>query len=186
MSTKKIVLITIGSVFGLILVGILAIVTIRVVVNQSVNGAKMDDNKITSAYFEVTVPEGSVLTNEDKINNNIYVTVPTEYGELRVSITRQSYEVAHSSTRGTVVSEEVVVDGTKAIQKTIDYSNIIKGTSEKLLIRYEIAIDKITQPSEEEYTKVGVTAMSKDNLTSAEEKDVEEKADAIIQSLVIK
>lgn len=185
MTAKKITLIIVSSIFGLLLLGFLAIITIGLV-NRANNGAKVDNNKITSAYFEVTVPEGSQLTNKDEMNNNIYATAQTKYGELRISISRSSMNVVQLTDRGEVTTEDVTVDGTKATQKTIDYSNIIKGSSEKLLIRYRVGIDKIAQPSEDEYSTIEVTAMSKRNLTAAEEKDTEEKAKAIIQSLIIK
>lgn len=185
MSAKKVVLITLGAFVGLILLGVVAIVTIRLV-NQSINGANVNGNTITSAYFEVTMPEGTKLTNSDEMSNNIYATVPTEYGEIRVSIVRSSYEVTMISEKGDITAQQVTVDGTAATQKTIDYSDTIKGTSSKLLIRYKVGIDKIEQPSAKEYTKFEATAMSKRNLTNAEEKDVEQKAEAILQSLVIK
>lgn len=185
MSAKKVILIVIGTIFGLILLGFLAILTIGFV-NRSINGAKVDDNKITSAYFEITTPEGSKLTNESKTTNNIYVTVPTEYGEIRVNITRPTFQLGQTSDRGVVTSKKVTVDGTPATQKTVDYSNVIRGTSQKLLIRYRVAIDKIAQPSDDEYSQFEATAMSKRNLTNTEEKDVEQKAEALIASLVIK
>ncbi|MGV9001374.1 MAG: hypothetical protein ACOH18_00235 [Candidatus Saccharimonadaceae bacterium] len=185
MSTKKITLIVAGTVFGLLLLGIVTVLTIRFV-NLTINGAKVDNNKITSAYFEATFPTGSNLTNESKTTNNIYVTVPTEYGELRVNIGRVNYKINHISDRGKITTEEVTVDNTKAIQKTVNYSAVISGKSEKLLIRYRVAIDKIAKPSDENYTTIEATAMSKRNLTSAEQKDVEAVSKAIIQSIIIK
>jgi len=184
-NTKKIVLITVGSLFGIILLGFLTILSIRLI-NQSINGAKVNGNKVTTAQFEVTLPQGATLTNENKTSNNIYVTVPTGYGELRVSIVGSSYNVIQLKETGKVTSEDITVDGTNATLKTISYSNTIKGTSQKLLIRYKMSVDKIAQPSDKNYTTFEATAMSKRNLTSSEQKDVEEMAKTILQSLVIK
>lgn len=185
MTTKKIILIATGTVFGLLLLGFLTIVTIGIV-NRSVNGAKVNGNVITSAHFEVTVPEGSKLTNKDETNNSIYVTTPTEYGELRISLNRSSWDVTQLSERGKITTEDITVDGTPAILKLVDYSDTISGKSEKPLIRYRLEIDKINKPSNEEYSTVEVTAMSKRNLTNAEEKDVQEKARTLINSIKIK
>lgn len=185
MSTKKTLMIIGGSVLGLFLLAFLTIVIIGFV-NRATNGTRVDNNSITSAYFEVTVPEGSELTNSDETSNNIYVTTPTAYGELRTSINRSSANVIKLNDRGKVTESTTTVDGTSVTLKTVDYSNIIAGASEKLLIRYRVGIDKIPQPSDKEYSSIEVTAMSKRNLTSAEKKDVEEKAKAIIESLVIK
>lgn len=185
MSTKKKLLTIAGTIFGLLIIGFIALLTIGAI-NRATNGAKVDGNKITSAHFEVVVPENSTLTNEDKTSNNIYVTTTTDYGELRTSVTRSDWNITEIRDRGKVTTSDITVDGTPATMKVVDFSETIKGRSEKLLIRYRVGIDKIAQPSEDEYTTVEVTAMSKRNLTSAEEKDVEQKAQAIIESLVIK
>ena len=185
MTAKKVTLITLGAIVGLILLAVIAIFTIRFV-NQSINGVSVKGDVATSAYFEVTMPEGAQVTTKDDMNNNIYATIPTEYGEIRVSVVRVTYKTTLISDRGDVTTEEVAVDGTDATQKTIDYSNIIKGTSSKLLIRYKVGIDKIDQPSAEEYTKFEATAMSKRNLTSAEKNDVKQQTQAMLQNLVIK
>lgn len=175
-----------GTVLGVFVLGFLTILTIGVV-NRAINGTEIDGNVITSAHFEVTVPEGTTLSkSSDELSNSIYAVTPTEYGELRTSIHRSSLDIQTLRESGEITKSEITVDGTPATLKLIDFSRTISGRSEKLLIRYRVEVEKISQPSAEEYTNVEVTAMSKRNLTVSEQKDVQEKARAIIDSLVIK
>lgn len=188
MSTKKSVLITAGSIVGFVVLVALALLTVRFI-NQSTNGVRVEGNDVSSAYFEATLPEGAVVTNSDSsgsVRNNIYSSVPTDFGELRISISRQNYEATKISQRGEVSSEQVIVDGVSATVDSIDYQNVVRGSADKLLIRYEVGSDKVAKPSSSEYTTFRVAAMSKRDLTSSEKKYVRDQADSIIKSLVIK
>lgn len=184
MSAKKTTLITVGSVLGFILLSLLAVLAVRFA-SQMNSNAEIDNGNATSAYFEVRLPDGAGLTN-DSATSNIYASAPTNYGELRVSITRRDYEVTQISQRGQVTSEQVSVDGVSTTLNTIDYQGVVRGDSDKLLIRYEVSSDKIAKPSDREYTAFEVRAMSLRDLTASEKSSVKNEANKVLKGLIIK
>lgn len=181
MKSKKKVSIIVGIVLALIVV-VLAAVVVSLSLDHS---AKKTDNGISSGYFEVSVPTNTVITGDNK-KGNIYATIPEEYGELRLSMTRSTSNVTQIVQKGSVTTDQVVVDGTTATQKTVDYAAVVRGASEKLLIRYEVSLDKIEKPSAAQYSTVTLTAMSRRTLTTTEKTEIQNKAKDIISSIVIK
>lgn len=181
MNSKKKLGVVIGIVAAVVLV-VIAAVFASMNLDRS---AKKTDNGISSAYFDVSVPANTVITGDNK-KGNIYATIPEAYGELRLSLARSTSNVTQLVQKGEVKTDQVTVDGVSAVQRTVDYSTIVKGTSEKLLIRYEVMLDKIDKPSADQYSTVSVTAMSKRALTAAEKTEIQNKAKDIISSIAIK
>ena len=177
---KKSVIITLSILF--IIVAALGSVF---VISRLDKGAQQKGNEVTSRHFNATLPEGSKLTNDNK-THNVYATSNEAYGELRVSIVRSSLNVTQLVQRGDIIKADTTVDGVNVTKQTIDYAKAIRGSSDKLLMRYEVAVNEIPKPSEKEYTNVSVVAFSKRALTATEKNDVAKKSDDILRSLEIK
>lgn len=177
---KKSVIITLSILF--IIVAALGSVF---VISRLDKGAQQKGNEVTSRHFNVTLPEGSKLTNDDK-THDVYATSTEAYGELRVSIVRSSLNVTQLVQRGDITKADTTVDGVTVTKQTIDYAKVIRGSSDKPLMRYEVAVNEIPKPSEKEYTNVSVVAFSKRALTASEKNDVAKKSDDILRSLEIK
>lgn len=181
MSVKKKIAIIIGGLFTLVALGVLGLY-LHARIDRS---AVQDGTTVKSGLFTVELPEGAKLTS-DSDSGSIFAMVPENYGELRVGMYQSSSKMQELLQRGEVTKYEVTVDGVPAEKREIDYSKIIPGRTEVLNTRFEVAIPKVNKPSEENYTTITISAMSKRALTDNEKKSVSAKADEIIRSVVIK
>lgn len=142
--------------------------------------------RVSTRDFSVVMPEGTKNESSSRTNNNIYVTLEKPYGELRVSISRSDTRVIQVSQRGEVSTSSVTVDGVATTQSNIDYSSIIKGSSPRLQIRYEVSVSKVPKPSEDRYTTFTAKAMSTRALTDDEKSGIKADVQAMLDTLRIK
>jgi len=169
---------------GLIIVGIvIAIGVVSYVLLHNKSTETSDATHIRTSAFSVTVPEG---TQNESDGDNVYFTIPTSYGELRGSVVKSSLDVTQGQQSGDITTSTITVDGVQATRKDVDYSSVVKGTSTKQLIRYDVSIDKINKPSASTYTTFEVQAFATRDLTASEIANVKQQAQQLLDNLVIK
>jgi hypothetical protein len=145
---------------------------------------KNQEGRIVTKNFSIARPDG--ITKDESSRGNIYFTIAKPYGELRVAIERLTLDITWLSQRGDITESTVTVDGVSARRQAINLATVISGQSSKLLMRYEVEINKIPKPSAKDYTSFSVTAFSKNDITASDITDTNQVANELLSSLIIK